>query len=178
MMLLYSSVGSGSLKPPNPQCLLPQSNPFRKFSFLSPTEDIHHLPQQRQDGHNAFPGFIKYIQEPICSCQRDTEGSLGVFLARQPPLNLPGRAFFYRHISMTGSAEGYPSSRAVDSLCNSHCRTTGGGSQGRVGRLTRSPCPSHCLLVPDRAWELGVCGNSISYWVTMAQAHREGLSPW
>lgn len=116
---MWSPVGQDTWKPPSfsthTECSFSQSRPFRKFSFLSPTEDIHHFPQLRRGGHNSFPGFIKYVQEPICSCQRDTEGSLGVLSVQQPPLSLLGRASS-PDISVTGRAEGYPSQRAVDSL--------------------------------------------------------------
>lgn len=74
---VHSRLHAGTQKTGSRLLSLPKLSPFRKFSFLSPTEDIHHFSQQRRGSHNSFPGFIKYVQEPICSCHREAEGEAG-----------------------------------------------------------------------------------------------------
>lgn len=89
--------------------LLPQRGPFRKFPFLSPAEDIHHFPQQRRGSLNSFLGFIKYVQEPICSCQGDAEGEPGSPFSCAAALAVSGAGDpFYKCCSVPGRAEGPP----------------------------------------------------------------------
>lgn len=72
---VHSHLCAGPQKSPSRPLFFPTLNTFRKFFSLSLTEDIHHSPQQRRGSHNFFLGFIKYVQEPICSCCGEAERS-------------------------------------------------------------------------------------------------------
>lgn len=98
------------------QLSFPTLTTFRKFFSLSPTEDIHHSPQQRRGSHNSFLGFIKYVQEPICSCHRETKGRQGALSAVQPESQPLGWGPPSTNVSLKqAELKGHPRPNAVGS---------------------------------------------------------------